>query len=141
MEEIIMADAFSKIKSSLNRGITTISVKTSSTLEKSKIRTQIETLNNEIQKLYTEIGKTSYAKWCQADPDCTVLEQLFNDIKAKEENIAALNQELVSIDERDNQTLGTKEEKPVAQFTCPNCGAGYDSPVKFCRSCGTKMGE
>ena len=136
-----MADAFDKIKSSFNRGITTISVKTSSTLEKSKIRTHIDSLNSEIQKLYTEIGKTAYTKWCEADPDCAVLESLFAQVKEKEENIAQLNQELDAIDERDSQILGAKEEKPAAKIVCSNCGAGYDSPVKFCRSCGNKMGE
>lgn len=51
-----MSDAFDKLRSSLNRGITTISVKTSSSLEKTKLKTHIESLTNDIQKLYSEAG-------------------------------------------------------------------------------------
>ena len=136
-----MADAFDKLKSSLNRGITTISVKTSSSLEKTKLRTHIESLNNEIQKLYSEIGKTAYDKWANGDPDCAALEQLFQQVQGNQQTIAELTEELNSIDARDNQILGTKTEKaPEPQgITCPNCGAKYETPVKFCRNCGSKM--
>ncbi len=138
-----MADAFDKFKSSLNRGITTINVKASSFSEKTKIKTHIDTLNADIQKLYTEIGQTAFNKWQNSDPDNSILLSLFEQIQAKQNNIVTLNNELNAIDERDNQILGVKPEQPVAApaIICPSCGAGYDVPVKFCRSCGFKMGE
>ena len=138
-----MADAFDKFKSSLNRGITTINVKANSFSEKTKIKTHIDTLKGEIQKLYLEIGETSYNKWINSDPDCTALEQMFEQVKIKQQTIAERTAELEAIDERDNQILGTAS-KPAAtahSVICPKCGAGYDSPVKFCRSCGFKIGE
>lgn len=136
-----MADAFDKLKSSLNRGITTISVKTSSSLEKTKLRTHMESLNNEIQKLYHEIGETAYQKWLSGDPDGSALEQMYQQIRSKQQTISELTEELNAIDERDSQILGTKTEKaPEPQaITCANCGAKYDTPVKFCRNCGCRM--
>lgn len=136
-----MADnTFDKFKSSLNRGIATISVKTSSSLEKSKLRTHIETLKNEIQKLYLEAGEISYTKWIERNGDCSALEQLFKEIQAKHNTIAELTEELNSIDDRDNQILGLQSEKSaVPEIVCPQCGAVYNTPVKFCRSCGFKM--
>ncbi len=138
-----MADAFDKFKSSLNRGITTINVKASSFSEKTKIKTHIDTLNADIQKLYTEIGQTAFNKWQNSDPDNSVLLSLFEQIQAKQDNIVQLNNEMAAIDERDNQILGAKAEKPATApaIVCPSCGAGYDAPVKFCRSCGFKMPE
>lgn len=138
-----MADnAFSKFKSSVNRGIATISVKTSSSLEKSKLKTHMDSLKNEIQKQYFEIGEMAYNLWLNKDPDNSALIAKFEDIKAKQTTITELSAQLESIDERDNQILGTKTEKPVAAgYTCPQCGAGYETPVRFCRSCGFKMGE
>ncbi len=138
-----MADnAFGKFKTSINRGITTISVKTSSSLEKSKLKTHMDSLKNEIQKEYFEIGEMAYNLWLNKDPDNTGLIAKFEDIKAKQATITELSTQLGSIDDRDSQILGTKTEKPVAAgFTCPNCGAGYDAPVRFCRSCGFKMAE
>lgn len=138
-----MADAFDKLKSSFNRGITTISVKTSSSLEKTKLKTHIDSLKTEIQKLYSVIGETAYNKWLNEDSDNAPLERMYEDIRAKQKLISDLSDELNAIDERDNQILGTKTEKPAGAptITCPSCGAGYDAPVKFCRSCGFKMGE
>lgn len=137
-----MADAFDKLRSSINRGITTISVKTSSSLEKTKHKTHIESLKNDIRKLYSEVGEMAYNKWVNSDPDCASLERLFEEIQSKQKSIADLSEELNSIDERDNQILGNKTEKaPTAKVICPSCGAGYENPVKFCRSCGFKMQE
>lgn len=138
-----MADAFDKFKSSLNRGITTINVKASSFSEKTKIKTHIDTLNSEIQKLFSEIGQTAFTKWQNGDEDTSALVSLYEQIQAKQDNIVELNNQLSAIDERDNQILGTKPAAPAAApaIVCPSCGAGYDTPVKFCRSCGFKMPE
>ena len=136
-----MADAFDKLKSSLNRGITTISVKTSSSLEKTKLKTHMESLGNEIQKLYYEIGEAAYRKWANGDTDYGTLEQMLRQIQSKQQTISELTAELNSIDERDSQILGTKTEKaPEPQScVCSACGARYETPVKFCRNCGSKM--
>lgn len=138
-----MADAFDKFKSSLNRGITTINVKASSFSEKAKIKTHIDTLNSEIERLYSEIGKLCYSKWQSGDPDSTAVVALLEQIRTKQDTITELNVQMASIDERDSQILGTRTEKPAVApaIVCPNCGTGYDAPVKFCRSCGTKMPE
>ena len=50
-------DAFGKVKSSLNRAVTSISVKTSSSLEKGKLNTYIDSLENDIKKLKFELGE------------------------------------------------------------------------------------
>lgn len=137
-----MADAFEKFKSSINRGITTISMKTASSLEKTKLKTHIDSLKSENQRLIVEIGELAYKKWYNSDPDCTQLEQLFTKVKENQQAISELTTELAAIDERDSEVLGNKVEKPAGpEIVCPNCGAGYDAPVKFCRSCGFKMPE
>ena len=137
-----MADAFEKFKSSINRGITTISMKTASSLEKTKLKTHMDSLKNENQRLIVEIGELAYKKWYNSDPDCTQLEQLFNKVKENQQTIADLTAQLSAIDDRDNEVLGNKVEKPASpEIVCPNCGAGYETPVKFCRSCGFKMPE
>lgn len=139
-----MAEAFDKFKASLNRGITTISVKTSSSLEKTKLKTHMDSLRTEIQRLFSEAGELSYNKWLNGDPDCSALEKMFEDIRQKQDTIAELTEQLGAIDERDSQILGSKAEKAPAapsNLVCPKCGAVYENPVKFCRSCGTKMPE
>lgn len=136
-----MADTFEKLKSSINRGIATISVKTSSSLEKTKLKTHIDSLKNEIQNLFYEVGKTAYTTWASDDPEYSAVEQLCSQIKQKQQQIEDLTQELNAIDARDNEILGNKAEKAAAGIVCPKCGTSYESPVKFCRSCGSKLSE
>ena len=136
-------DAISKFKSSINRGITTINVKTSSSLEKTKIRTHIESLRADIEKLFHSIGERAYAGWERQAGEDEGLTEMFVLVKQKKDEIDQLTAELFSIDERDNQILGTmkQEAAPAAgrKITCPECGSQYDDPAKFCRKCGHKL--
>lgn len=136
-------DAISKFKSSINRGITTINVKTASSLEKTKIRTHIESLRSDIEKLYYSIGERAYSVWeSQSDSD-DGLAELYALVKQKKEEIGQLTSELNSIDDRDNQILGTMKQETVEavgrKIVCSKCGSQYDDPVKFCRKCGNKL--
>ena len=138
-------DAFQKFKSTVNRGITTISVKTSSTLEKSKIKTHIESLNRDIEKDLTSIGDAAYKIWSSGATDFSGLFAKFENIKSKYKEVEDLTIQLSSIDERDNQILGNtvieEVEDNTPKFICTNCGNQYEVPVKFCRKCGNKMEE
>lgn len=144
------ADAFQKFKSSFNRGVTTISIKTSSSLEKVKIKTHIESIEAEVARLITAIGEATYTIWENGDRDITVLGEHLALIKQKREEIAQLQSEYEAIDERGSQILGTPveeapqtgpEQKAEAGVVCPNCGARYTTAVNFCRKCGTRLNE
>ena len=140
-------DAFEKLKSSVNRGITTISVKTSSSLEKSKIKTHIETLEKEIERLYRNVGEAMYIKWQQGEVDLALFQESLEAVKQKKQEIEALTKEMQDLDERNNQILGTANEEPPqiikeeTKYVCSKCGAQYASSVNFCRKCGNKMSE
>ncbi len=100
-------DAFQKFKSSVNRGITTISVKTSSSLEKTKIKTHIDSINREIQKNFLYVGENAYNVWTNGSDDFSVLNEKFEEIKSKYKEIDELKEQLVYIDQRDSEILGT----------------------------------
>ena len=143
-------DTFQKFKSSLNRGVTAISVKTSSSLEKAKIKTHIDSLEAEIQRLITSIGEMAYVRWENKDADFSVLEDVFVSIQQKKAEIEKLNEELLQIDERDKQILGNVAAEATSTGTdiqnesgiiCPGCGTLYETATKFCRKCGYKLQE
>lgn len=138
-------DAFQKIKSSLNRGVTAISLKTSSSLEKAKIKTHIESIKSEIEKAISAVGQAAYTRWENGETDFSVLNEQFAQIKQKKEEIVALESECAAIDERDSQILGTAGGDTAAPESggtiCPSCGSIYSTPVKFCRKCGQKLAE
>lgn len=139
-------DAFQKIKDSTNRAFTKISVKTSSTLEKSKIKLHMDTLSRDVQALMTDVGENLYVLWEQGNPSYEALAVKLNAIKQKKQEISELAAELTAIDARDNEILGTKpavEPQPVVsdpnKSYCPGCGAEYTPGAKFCGKCGQKL--
>ena len=79
-----MADAFEKFKSSINRGITTISMKTASSLEKTKLKTHMDSLKNENQRLIVEIGERMLLIDQHAAHERILFEQLKANMKAQE---------------------------------------------------------
>lgn len=140
-------DAFQKLKNSVNKGITTISVKTSSTLEKSKIQMHIESLTKELEKIYRDAGEQAYLAWKTGETSPEAISEYFGKVDEHLEAIAGLETELNSIDARDQQILGTKPEESskaaaaAKGVVCPGCGAEYAAPVKFCRNCGRNLQE
>lgn len=139
-------DFFSKLKSSVNRGVTTISVKTSSSLEKTKIKTHIESLTKDIEKTYFIIGEAAFKIYDSGSTDYSPLNVHLTAIQQKKAEIEELASQLSAIDERDSQILGNSSDAPAAAggsalYICNGCGAKYDAPVRFCRKCGNKMAE
>ena len=145
-----MADMLEKLKSSVNRGVATINVKASSSIEKSKLRTHIETLERDIEKLEQKAGIMAFEIWKQ-EGDYTLLNETFLSIQQKKEEIELLNAQFAEIDEKNQQILGTSGTDAPAQEAssssapaqptafCVNCGAGYVKAPKFCTRCGSKM--
>ena len=84
-------EAIQKIKSTVNRGITTISVKTASSLEKSKIKTHIETLENEVRSMIINIGECTFEIW-QSDADYEQISELCKTVAQKKSEIESLYQ-------------------------------------------------
>ena len=104
-------DAFQKLGDSMSRAITKISVKTSSSLEKSKIKMHIESLTNDVQRMIAGIGEDVYLLWSKGEPFEQALEVKLEAVRKKKSEIEQLSIELASIDDRDNEILGKKPER------------------------------
>ena len=145
-------DAFEKIKMSVNRSITTIGVKTSATLEKSKILTHIDSLEKDNEKTYTAIGQEAYEIWASGSNDFSGLNEKFELIKKRKSDIEELTEQFNSIEDKNNEILGKSDNKQqenvvvpaenpamADRIFCSQCGEVYDRTVKFCRKCGNKL--
>lgn len=139
-------NVFSKFGDSMSHAITKISVKTSSSLEKSKIKMHIESLTKDVQKMMMNIGEEVYTLWLNEESSNHSLAEKLEAVKQKKDEIEQLSTELASIDDRDNEILGTKaeaEQQPEVvvprKACCPNCGSEHEPTAKFCRKCGTKL--
>lgn len=133
-----MADSFEKIKNKINKGMVTVSSKTTSTIEKTKIKTRIASVQNDIELMYASLGDLTYKMWINNDHNFGNFDEKCNMIKAKQEELARLNDEIRQVEEKEKQTI---EEASAYRVFCSNCGAEYDHPVKFCAKCGNKIGE
>lgn len=139
-------DAFQKIGDSMSRAITKISVKTSSSIEKSKIKIHIESLTQDVQNMLTNVGEEVYALWLNGESSHQSLTEKLHVVKKKKNEIEQLSIELASIDGRDNEIFGTKAEDEqkmevviTQKLDCTNCGSKYDAVAKFCRKCGHRL--
>lgn len=135
-------------------------------VETTKLNVNINSEEDKIQKLYTQIGKTLYEKYTAggAVPEDAI--ETFEAIKVHEQNIRALKDKVLEIKgsklcvscgaEIDKDQLfcskcGAKNEIPseppmaaaaetaATTATCPACGSVIQQGAAFCTNCGAKM--
>jgi ribosomal protein L40E len=131
-----MADFFEKVKQSVGKGLTTVSVKSKEMLETTKIKGKIGTLQEQKKSALEELGNIVYTMFLKGSLDeerikgkCEAIRGLDNQIEEKEK-------ELKEIYLKAQEALG----KPKAIAVC-DCGAEIYEGAKFCGKCGKKVEE
>lgn len=135
------ADPFSKLKQAMDRSVAAVGVKAASSLEKAKLRTYIDSLQEDADRRTRELGAAVYALWRGGAEDRSGLEPLCIALAEKLAEVERTAQALEQIDQRDRRIFGEEESRPsppqsAAIYSCGDCGVLYDAPVKFCRVCG-----
>lgn len=140
--------------------------KASLSVEKTKIKTQIDGVNSEIKKLMNSLGEASYVQWESGNEDFKTLEGLFHAIQQKKEEITELNKKKEEVEAQEQQMLENVskeqseeacqieeevtaavdlseatevEEKEKTYIVCPGCNTQHDNTVKFCGNCGARL--
>lgn len=134
------------LKDTFSKGITTINVKASTFLESNKIKVYIGNLTQEIVQLKQEIGDQVYRKWCQTqNVSLTDLQVKLTEIWKKEAMIQEQSKLAAELAEKERQILGHPLQngrnggEAGTGYICSCCGEQYDTPVNYCRKCGTKL--
>ena len=132
-------DFFDKMKDGLSKGIDTIGAKGKELMEDTQTQLQISSLRDKRRKSLEDLGALAYALFQKgAFPDAGA--------KAVCEVIASLDQQIAAKQAMLDQ--GHQEAKPViktssgagsAPVKCA-CGAENAAGVKFCSTCGKKLG-
>ncbi len=115
-------EILANVKSAVSDTAQTVAKKSGEIWDASRTKYAIFDLNNDIKKLYSEIGKLTYLS-VEKDEDHT------DSIKMKCEIISA---KLARIE-------ALKNNGGKADFKCPICGKPSDSTMSFCPSCGSDM--
>ena len=130
------------MKSTINKGITTVTIKTSSSVEKAKLNTHISSVGKEVERLKQELGNKMYILWESDGFEIGKIESDLNSIKEKKELIHKLQTQLEELDVQVNSILGAQDEnkqRECLNFVCSNCGNQYEQKINFCVKCGNKM--
>lgn len=131
-----MADFFSKMKDTINKGTTKISAKSSTMIEVNKLKGEINTAKRNKQTLINGIGESVYAMHLEGYVDVSTLNEAFVEIANYEATVADLEAQIEKI----NADLEEKLAEVDGLGKCA-CGATYKEGSKFCLQCGTPIPE
>lgn len=135
-------NVFDTMKSKINRGITTVTVKTSSSVERAKINTHMETVKAEMERLKQELGNKMFILWEADSFELSKIEADLQKIKEKKEALGELQNQLEVMEGQIQSILGTE---PVTEYyrqagcVCSQCGSQYEQTINFCVKCGSKI--
>lgn len=130
------------MKSKINKGITMVTVKTGSSVEKAKLNTHIENVEAEIDQLKRNLGDKAYVLWETGNLKLEELEEDFRCIQEKKAMREALSKQIDEINRETDSILGKKDNStPQNQgaYYCSNCGCRYEQKINFCVKCGNKI--
>lgn len=97
-----------KLKDKLDRGIATVSVKSESMVETSRIKSQIQNYQRQQTALITQLGNEMYAMWKAGEMNRERFEQVCKEIYGFEQAIAEQNRRIEQIRIEEQQLLGTQ---------------------------------
>lgn len=126
------------IMDSINKGLTTINIKTSNMMEGSKLKTAISTKETEIASLQRLIGETVYI-----NRNTFSIEMVGEQLAAIEnyyKEIEELKNQISELEEKEKAILGSGEQQGEAKVFCTQCGAPNMPENHFCEKCGAKIG-
>ncbi|QOR33704.1 zinc ribbon domain-containing protein [Clostridium sp. 'deep sea'] len=95
-------------------------------VETTKLSAKINSEENKIRKIYTELGEQMYKDFQHGESFKEPYMVMFSDISIIKSNIAQLRKELLDV-------------KGVV--LCKNCGQEVKRDVTFCAKCGSRMDE
>ncbi|MCL6590723.1 MAG: zinc ribbon domain-containing protein [Firmicutes bacterium] len=128
-----MAELFDKVKQGVEKGISSVSVKSKEVIESRRINRQIETFREEIKRATGELGQMVYAMYAENNfaqepirEKCAAIAGIHGQIAEKEAELERLRLET-------GEALG--------KIYCPQCKVELAEGFKFCSQCGAKVTE
>lgn len=103
-----------------------VAKKTEQTVEATKIKNQIRTMERNNERDLTDIGKMIYESYKNGEEVAEKYAELCAAIKEREEEIVKLDKEVADL---------------LGKDVCPECKAHIDANASFCSKCGAKIEE
>lgn len=135
-----MDDFFSRVKKNINKGISTVSEKSTLLLETAKIKGQIAKLEDQRNLLFQDLGRNIYVAYGSDSLDEQFVAEKCDEIKAIEHAIMEKAEELQALTEGDRPE---PVEEPAFEDKVGRCecGAELQPGARFCMNCGRQLAE
>ena len=132
-----MADFLDKIKGGFDKSVAAVSTGSKNVIEKTKINSTIKSLEDDITKLQTFIGKRVYEYFKASDLALSKgeVEQWCADIDCRLAQISEQKSRLAHLDAEMDMVMG---KSSVTNGLC-KCGHANSAGAKFCAKCGSKL--
>lgn len=132
------------IKNLFDKGIASVTVKSSTFLETSKLSNQINMAEGEIPRQKTLMGEAAYLAWCEQRDLLEVVTPYCQEIQSLEAQIAELQRKIAELKEESQKALGEEARPegapaPGGKAFCTACGTENAQGARFCCKCGNKM--
>lgn len=135
-----MADFLDKLKRGIDKGVTTVTVKSKEALETTQLRSQVKDLQEEKQRGLEELGNIVYTLYVQGK-----LETALERVRAKCATLVALDQkirdkedEIHRVQLKAQEALGKTAAAPLGVCAC---GAPIYESMNFCGGCGKNVDD
>lgn len=133
---------FDSFMNTINKGVATVSVKSESLVENSRIKSAISANQKQLETAINALGAKVYQMWKSGQLNVELLTEDFERMKGIEGEIAALNARLEQVKAEESKILGSTAKPAPAAGTvfCTNCGKALAAGSRFCDECGTPVG-
>jgi len=128
-----LAEILDKLKEKFDKGVATVSVKSSTILESTKTRGFISTLKEQKQSSMEKMGIDVYSLYLNNELTMDKVLEMCQGIANIDDKIKEKLEELKNIQEEEKKLLGIKEN--ASTITCA-CGHAIPQNSKFCTNCG-----
>ena len=126
---------FSRIKDSIDRGIVSVSVKSSTYLGVEKLKTKAENVSAEIGNAAAEMGAAVYEQWKAGAVSMEYVENVCGHMKKLEEEIQEYQKQIQELEQEKQKILGGEGQ---GNHVCA-CGCRYEAGARFCIQCGKPL--
>ena len=131
---------FDSLKDTFNKGVATVSVKSESLVESSRVKSAISSNQKKLDAELSALGVKFYQGWKAGQADPALFAEDLARARAIEDEMDALRARLDQIKAEEDKILGSAV-RPAAQggVFCTNCGKRLLPGSRFCDECGTPV--
>lgn len=134
---------FDSIKDTLNKGVATVSVKSESLVESSRVKAAIGGTQKKLDTALAALGARFYQLVKAGQVEAGALDAEVTELQGMEQELQELQARLEQIKDEESKILGgAGAKKPAAApggSFCTACGKALAPGARFCDECGTPL--